>query len=152
MIRFLSLIAIVFFSIQISTAQELTMFSSFGGYKYYIDDKPVSKEEVKSLMAQYPEVKSEWNKSSKSLTAAYVFLGAEVGFGVWMLSKGRSTEGIKDVALPYAGFMTCAIGSIIYSLKANKHKKNSVLLYNRRATASYKITPSKNGLGLCLNF
>ena len=69
-----------------------------------------------------------------------------------MISKNSATDGIKDVAVPYAGFMASTIGAVIYSLKANKHKKNSVLLYNRRATANYNITPSQNGLGLCLNF
>lgn len=150
--RYLTLFTFLFVAVSSINAQEMTMFSSFGGYQYYIDEKPITNDEAKSLMADYPEAKFEWDKSRKALTTAYVFLGAEVGFGIWMLSKGSNTETFEDVAVPYAGFMACAIGSIVYSLKANKHKKNSVLLYNRRTTASYQFTPSNKGLGLVMHF
>lgn len=151
--KFISICAMIFISTTMLSAQELTMFSSFGGYQYYIDDIKIDKEEVTALMAQYPETISEWQKSNRSLTTAYVMLGAELGFGIWAIHKSQNSESLNDAAVPYIGFLATAFGSMIYSLKASKHKKNSVLLYNRRATAdSYNFTPSKRGIGVCMHF
>lgn len=49
---------ILFFCMGSVSAQEITMFPSFSGYKYYQDDKEIDKKELETLLNKNEAIKA----------------------------------------------------------------------------------------------
>ncbi len=130
----------------VASAQEITLFPGFLGYKYYQDSNQISKAEVKSLMRQDARANKYWKKSVNHQAIGIVLLGAELGLGIWQIQ--RLLQGDDQIG-PLIGVLATGAASIGFSLSANKMKRKAILTYNEnKDMGSLKLGPTPNGLGL----
>ncbi len=137
-----------------SFAQELTMFPGFGSYQFYQDDQKISKVEFETLLSENADANNDWIKSKKDMKTSLLFLGAEIGFLYWGISSiGRTDSNLVPI-ISLVGVLGSATASIVFSLSANKLKKNAILKYNNglESNTSIDIGLQRNGLGISLNF
>lgn len=107
----------------LSSAQEVTIFPGFWGFKYYQDDERISKKQMTTLMLQNKESKELWKKSKNH---AWVSLGATVaqtGILALMFSRDNDANGLAGVI----GFGALGLGT---SLSVNRLRREAVLAYN----------------------
>lgn len=129
-----------------SSAQEITVFSGFFGYKYYQDDKQISKNEVKDLMRKDPRANEYWTKSVNHQAIGLGLLGVELGLAIWQTQKLQRGE---EQIGPFIGVLATGVASIGFTLSANKFKRKAILAYNEHQDmGSLKLGPTQNGLGL----
>lgn len=147
----------------IVNAQEITMFSSFIGYKYYQDDKEISKDDLQSLLYRNNEVKKFWKKSKTQEAISIVGIAAEMSFAVWMTLEllnddpflsGRDRS--QNALGPALGVIGTGIVGGIFMYASNNSKKKAILTYNKQFDnqTSFRLVPTsnENGLGLALQF
>ncbi|MGI9551694.1 MAG: hypothetical protein ACR2MT_10870 [Aurantibacter sp.] len=144
-------------------AQEITMFSSFSGNKYYQDDKEIDKKELQALFDKNKEVSTYWKKSKGQELAATIALAAETGFAVWMTlemlnddpSLG-SRDRVNNALGPALGTLGTGIIGYIFLYSSTNTKKKAILAYNKQfdKKAAFRLVPvsNQNGLGLALKF
>ncbi len=133
------------------SAQEVTMFPGFLGTKYYQDDTRIDSKELKSILYQDAAAKKYLDKSDGQYTGALVAFGAEVGFLIWQLSRASNHE---SQTVPFVGVLVSGVVSIVLSLSSNSNKKKAILAFNKSldSDTSFRLSPSKSGLGIALNF
>ncbi|WP_289644940.1 hypothetical protein [Maribacter aestuarii] len=147
----------------IVNAQEITMFSSFTGYKYYQDDKEISKDDLQSLLYKNDEVKKFWKKSKTQEAISIVGIASEMSFAVWMTLEllnddpflsGRDRA--QNALGPALGVIGTGIVGGIFMYASNNSKKKAILTYNKQFDnkTSFRLVPAcnENGLGLALQF
>ena len=142
------LIVIPFVSLK---SQEITMFPGFWDYKYYQDDKQISKKELVMLLEQDEIAYSHWKKSKTFSALSIASLGAEIGFFVWQLNN-RSNN--KSQTGPFIGVLGSFASVITFALISSGQKKKSILKYNEGLDqkSAFRIVPSKQGIGIALQF
>lgn len=132
-------------------AQEITIFSGLWGDEYYQDDKKINKKQLSSLLEKNQEVYSLWNKSNTFKTLAWVSLAVETGFGIWTLDKLIKDE---NGVGPGIATLVSATSSLIFAIISSKKTKEAILKYNKslHPKTTFKIEPSRKGLGIVLRF
>lgn len=142
-------------------AQEITMFPGFWAPEYYQDDQKINKKELEALFLKNVDVQSQWKKAKAQETVAGIATLAELGLLVWayseMLDDRRPrNERARRALGPFVGSLGSLVIGAIYLTKANKSKKNAILMYNKQfdKQTSFHIAPigNQNGLGLALKF
>ncbi|MFK7814170.1 MAG: hypothetical protein AB8B59_16855 [Maribacter sp.] len=154
---------IAFFCISNAQSQEITMFSSFTGYKYYEDDHEIDKKELQALLERNEETKAYWKKSKGQNIGAIIGLTAEFGFALWMTSEllnddanlsGRDKA--KNALGPAIGVLGSGIVGGIFMYASSNSKKKAILAYNKQfdKKTTFRLVPTsnQNGLGLALKF
>ncbi len=142
---------VVFITLTTSLSIQAQELSIFAGWKieYYEDNVKISKEQFEGKIYADPLAGTMWDKSKKQLRNSYILLGAEVGLLLYAVAS--SDDG--DVpTVPIIGVLATGMGSIIYTFKAVKSRKEAVLAYNKAYTYEPFVSPSKNGIGLAYNF
>ena len=145
---------IVLFAISIhSFSQELTT-NSYGSVLN--QDKTIIKpDEVKKLLANYPDQLNEYSLGHKKRKLGNVFIYSGVGliFTDLIISLGKDKSFPK--ALSAVGFGAIAVGVPI-KLGYSKKIKNAIDGYNSNKKVGYnqklEIIGTNNGLGLKLSF
>jgi hypothetical protein len=133
------------------SAQEITVFPGFWSKTYYQDDKKISRSEAKRIIHQDIEAGKQWDKSVAQITGAYVALGAQFGCLFWQLNNAKN---FKSQTTPLIGNIACGTIAIVLALTSANSEKKSILRYNKslsKPKSSY-LSPSNNGIGLCINF
>jgi len=146
----------LFFIINIFTTslsgQELTMFTGLFGYEFYQDDKKIDRKYATQLMSDVDASRLLWKKANLNQGIGLGLLGAEVGFGVWMI---RNSEKNESITVPTIGFAATAISALVLAIRSMTHRRNAILSYNRsfdRTGFKYQIEPSREGLGVVIRF
>ncbi len=140
-----------------STAQEITHFQTFWGSAYYEDGESVDMSYIDSVMKTDPTSEEHWKKFKRNRNAFIVTGIAQIGFTIWMLEDifdddfGRSSD--LDI-VPVVGATVSLVAGLVFQLRALKFQREAIHSYNRTfdvAETSY-ISPSREGLGIALNF
>ncbi|MDT7828112.1 hypothetical protein RQM65_05465 [Pricia sp. S334] len=138
---------------KLSNAQEITMFPSFWGQKYYQDDKEITKKELETLMKSDAQLEKFWKRSKLQNTLATVALVSEFGFAFW---TGAEMGQDNDATIPLIGTLGSATIAAIFFVSANNSKRKAILGYNQklnsRTSLSLEPIGNHNGLGLALKF
>ena len=132
-------------------AQELSAYNGFWSYEYYQDDERIDKKKFEEILYSDDEAKKIWRDSKTLEGLAYLGLGVEIAGGVWLISDARNGRNITASSIVFgAGF----IGGLILIFNSQKKKKDAILRYNSTLDkkTSFKIEPSKSGVGLVLKF
>ncbi len=143
-------------------AQEITMFPSFLGNKYYQDDNEIKKRDLQILFDKNDEVALYWNKSKTQELVAKIAIVAEMGFVVWTLSElgkdnvASSKERYSNSLGPALGTIGAGIVGGIFLYSSINFKKKAILTYNKQFDnkTAVRLVPAlnQNGLGLALQF
>ncbi len=130
----------------VASAQEITLFPGFLGYKYYQDNTQISKADVKNLMSTDAHANKYWKKSVNHQAIGAVLLGAELGLALW--STQKITQGDERI-WPLIGVLATGATSIGFSLSSIRMKRKAILTYNEnKDMGSLKLGLNPNGLGL----
>lgn len=132
-------------------AQELSYFPGMWSTEYYQDNEKITSKEFESLLESNPTSFELWQKHEKQMIIGGVVSLAELGLAIWTFSdliNDRNAWG------PGLGTIGAGIIAAIILNKAFKNKKEAVLNYNDGLDqkTSFKIEPSKRGLGIVLSF
>ncbi len=132
-------------------AQEITMFPSFWGYEFYQDDERIDREQLASLFENNQETLDLWKKSNTLESLAWVSFAAETGFAIWTFKDLQNDE---HSIVPALATLGSAVAVVIFTQLSNKNKKEAILRYNQglESKTTFRIEPSKNGLGVVLRF
>jgi hypothetical protein len=132
-------------------AQELSYFSGFWSTEYYQDNQKIDKKEFESLLEADTTAFELWKKHEQQMVYGGIFAIAELGLLIWTISDLSND---KNVLGPAIGTIGAAIISGIFINKGLKKKRDAVLHYNEglNQRTSFKIEPSKSGLGILLTF
>ncbi|MDY7396692.1 hypothetical protein UMM65_15695 [Aureibaculum sp. 2210JD6-5] len=145
-------IAIFFFLFNFSArAQEITMFTGFWDNQFYQDNERISKKDLKLLLEKDDVAIKHWNNAKTYKTLSWVALAAEAGFGVWSISDSYNQ---RQNIVPTIGVLGSFAGVITFSLISHHQKKKAILKYNEGLDnkISFKIMPSKQGIGIVMEF
>lgn len=130
-------------------AQEISYHPAFFSLKYYVDDTRVSKTTIANLMGQYENSNYYWNKYNNQKRSGLMFTVFEIGF----ITSAILSPGKDNKTVFYAGTIGSGICALIYFMSSKSNHQKSVSRYNEKvAGKSVDFSPSKQGLGLCLNF
>jgi len=157
------LFAITLFFFSNLNTQEITMFSSFTGYKYYQDDKEITKDDLKTLLYKNEELKKYWKRSDTQEAISIIALAAEFGFGIWMSAEILNDDPFltnRDKAKkslgPALGTIGTGILAGVFMYASNNSKKKAILQYNKQfdKKATFRLIPTsnRNDLELALCF
>ncbi len=143
-------------------AQEITMFSSFSGNKYYQDDNEINKRDLQVLFDKNNEVSMYWKKSKAQELVAKIAIAAEMGFAVWMVLELSnddvvvSSDRSRNALGPALGTIGTGIVGGIFLYASINSKKKAILTYNKqfdnKTTVRLVPTLDQKGLGLALQF
>ena len=142
---------LLFLVFQYSSAQEITLFPGFWSYQYYQDDKRIPRKDVVMLLEKDTVAFEHWKKSNTYSTLSYTAFTAELGFFAWQLSNiSKDKESTPQLVGVLGSF---AVG-LTFALISNSQRKKAILNYNEglNQKTTFRITPSKNGFGIALNF
>ncbi len=140
-----------------ATAQEITHFQTFWGSAYYEDGESVDRNYVDSVMKTDPTSEEHWKKFKRNRNGAIVTSIASIGFGIWLIDDLSEDASGRSNDLGWAPMITYSatiIAAFIFQSRANKFQREAIHSYNRTfdaAKTSY-ISPSREGLGIALNF
>ena len=146
----LSLVMFLMVSVNGST-QELSYFSGAWSTQYYKDNQEIEKSKFENLLMANTKSYDLWLKHKKQSTIGTVFVVGELASFVWMVSELSNGRNAVASSLATVGFAGVAIWVLS---KALKNKREAVLNYNQSLIhkTSFRIIPSKSGLGILLTF
>src|SRR5690554_3102022 len=132
-------------------AQEITMFTGFFDNQYYQDDKKINKKELTALLEKDVVAFNHWEKAKTFNTLAQIALATEIGFFVWEIADTNNTKNDTAIKIGVSGSLAAVI---VFSILSHSQKKNAILKYNQGLDNSnaFSIKPSKNGLGVVMQF
>jgi len=143
-----SLLVILFLSSTIISAQDISQFQTFWGYRYYVDAQPINKLEVEQMLSVYPDALNDWQRGKQSYSIGLALLGAEIGCAYWTISNLANN---KSTTLPLLGMLSTGVSAIVFSYRSRKLKRNALLSHNQLNNKS-GLSFSTSGLGLQLKF
>ena len=131
--------------------QEITMFTGFFDNQYYQDDKKIKKKELTALLEKDIVALNHWEKAKTFNTLAQIALASEIGFFVWEIVDTNNTKNDTATKIGISGSFAAVI---VFSILSHSQKKNAILKYNQGLDNSnaFSIKPSKNGLGVVMQF
>lgn len=131
-------------------AQEITMFSGFLKDQYYQDDKKISRKELGVLLEKDIVAFNHWKKSRTFNTLSLIALTSEVGFVAWEIADNNPKNNTTTQIGAYGSFAAV----ITFAILSHSQKKKAILKYNEGLDDSnaLSIKPSKNGLGIAMQF
>ncbi len=148
-VKILCFFAVTMFSSSVD-AQELSMFETILGTKYYEDNTVISKKRVASLMKKNRETEELWKKSKQKTIISWVSTGAYLGFFFTLIN---STD-TQNNTVPLVGTISTAGLAVWMGYSSRNLKKKAILKYNENTTdkSSFRFGPTYNGLGWVCNF
>ena len=132
-------------------AQDLSYYTGMWSTKYYQDNQEITAKEFEGLLETNSSSHDLW-KTHKTQSIIGNSLGlAQLGSFIWLVSDVSNNRDAGASTIATLGFGGLAIWILS---KAINNKREAVLTYNRELhqKTSFKITPSKNGLGIALTF
>lgn len=142
---------ITLLALQSTSAQELTMYSGFFDYQFYVDNQRITRPEAMKLLQQNQDVWRHWQQSRVHSAVAGV---SAVG-SIVLLAISIDQEVKNDELGPYyfGGLGALVVGSVFAVLSSNK-KRDAILSYNEtlERKTSFKLVPAKQGVGIALQF
>jgi len=135
-------------------SQEITMFSNFFGPRFYQDEEKLKFSEVNELMLSQTEASIHWKKSKNlSLISGLSALG-NLSFLIIELTDNRPVENTDNTAVNLTGYITTFVGTLVFDLLSRSQAKKAVLSYNSalEKKTTFKLEPSKQGLGIAITF
>ena len=141
-------------SIHFVNAQEITMFSGFFDYQYYQDDKRIAKKELIPLLETNDEAIAHWKRSKTYSTLSWVALAAETGFFIAEIADNQPFENESNNTLNTVGVFGSLAAVLTFSIISHSQKKKAILKYNQgiQDKTTFKLGPSKQGIGIALTF
>lgn len=132
-------------------AQEITMFAGIFDDKYYQDDKRIKKKELTALLEKDIVAFDHWEKAKTFNALAQIALASEIGFFIWEMADTNNQKNDTATVIGVSGSLAAVI---VFSILSHSQKKNAILKYNQGLDNSnaFSIKPSKNGLGVVMQF
>jgi len=128
------------------------MFSGLFGWEFYQDDQKVDRSYFKKLLSDVPAAEQSWKKANLNQGLGIAMIGAEIGFGLWMIDNDEKG---KSITVPAIGFTASAVSAIVLAIRSLNHRKHTILNYNRsldKKNMGQRFSPANKGLGIAWTF
>ena len=135
-------------------AQEITMFSNFFGTKFYRDADKLKFSEVNELMKSDAKASFHWKKSKKLAVVSGISALANIGIVVIELTDNTPVENTDNNTATIIGYVGTFLSTFLFDALSKSEAKKSVLTYNEglEKKTTFKLSPSKKGIGIALTF
>lgn len=145
----IAIFVVLFFTFS-SYSQEVTMFPSLFGSKFYEDDKKITRDQFEFLLNQDINSGNYLKKSKTHQTISWLTFGAGLCFYIVGVESDLKSDISKIAFIGALGSYGVSIG---FSLSSNKWKRESILAYNKsKDVGSINFGQTTNGIGLTWNF
>ena len=128
--------------------QELTFFQGAFSQQFYEDDQRITRREFINKISSVPESADHWRRYKTNNTIATVSsLGTGVALYFWI-----SRDDGESTTVPAVTTIGGLLITTIFAQKALDHQRDAILAYNQNKAGAYHVMPSKEGIGLTINF
>lgn len=132
-------------------SQDIAQFQGFWGYRYYVDGKNISKQQVEEKLSIYPGAANDWKRAKRADVLSWSFLAAELGWAVWSISNLDTPNGNSRAGI-LAGTLGLGAGAIFFQFRRKKLMQQAILSHNQLNSTTPELSFSADGIGLMLQF
>ena len=106
------------------------------------------------LLETNDEAIAHWKRSKTYSTLSWVALAAETGFFIAEIADNQPFENESNNTLNTVGVFGSLAAVLTFSIISHSQKKKAILKYNQgiQDKTTFKLGPSKQGIGIALTF